>query len=84
MAKFGIGRSSCLALGHGRFWERIAARLVEVELEDFWNHQHGLRPATIFKKGKSQGFGPINEQATTTSGSVAHDPVSATVSADEK
>jgi hypothetical protein len=60
---------------------RLAAH---VELENSWDHDHGLRAVAVLEPGKFQGFRSVDEQAAAKADLVLNDPVAAAVPADQE
>src|SRR5215510_9061030 len=60
----------------------VAGLRTHVELENAWDHDHGLRPVPVLEHREFHSFGAVNEQATTKAALILDDPVAAAVPAD--
>jgi len=60
----------------------VAGLRTHVELENAWDHDHGLRPVTVLEHREFQRFGAVHEQATAKAALILDDPVAAAVPAD--
>lgn len=60
----------------------VAGLRTHVELEDAWDHDHGLRPVPVLEHREFQRFGAVHEQATAKAALILDDPVAAAVPAD--
>src|SRR5439155_9142823 len=68
---------------HGAGLDPKAAGLrTHVELENAWDHDHGLRPVPVLEHREFQRFGAVHEQATAKAALILDDPVAAAVPAD--
>src|SRR5262249_56433653 len=62
----------------------ISRRRMHVELENAWDHDHGLRPVPVLEHREFHRFGAVHEQATTKAALILDDPVAAAVPADSE
>jgi hypothetical protein len=68
----------------GRRLMRCARFTTHIELENAGNHDHGLRPIAVLKRGKPERLGTIDEEPTAEAARVLNNPVPPAVLADQK
>jgi hypothetical protein len=60
----------------------VAGLRTHVELENAWDHDHGLRPIPVLEHREFDRLGTVHEHAAAKTALILDDPVAAAVSAD--